>query len=51
LRLTDDGCVRQDPAAWMSAWSMLPWFTQPVSTAELHVGSEGYFASLHQIAV
>jgi hypothetical protein len=25
-RLTDDGCVAQDPAAWMIGWSMLPWF-------------------------
>jgi murein DD-endopeptidase MepM/ murein hydrolase activator NlpD len=28
-RLIDDGCVEQDPTAWMPAWSMLPWFVEP----------------------
>src|SRR5262249_21755547 len=30
LRLTDDGCIAQDPAAWMPSWSMAPWFADPV---------------------
>lgn len=28
-RLTEDGCIEQDPASWMPAWSMLPWFAEP----------------------
>ena len=28
-RLTDDGCVDEDPAAWMRSWSFLPWFADP----------------------
>jgi len=28
-RLTDDGSIEQDPASWMPAWSMLPWFAEP----------------------
>lgn len=27
-RLAEDSCIDQDPAAWMSAWSILPWFTE-----------------------
>lgn len=26
--LTDDGCIEQDPASWMTAWSILPWFVE-----------------------
>jgi hypothetical protein len=29
-RLTDDECIEQDPASWMPAWSMLPWFVEPM---------------------
>ncbi len=25
-RLTDEGCVAQEPVVWMTNWSMLPWF-------------------------
>lgn len=28
-RITDDDCVEQDPASWMPAWSMVPWFVEP----------------------
>jgi hypothetical protein len=28
-RIADDECVEQDPAPWMPAWSMLPWFVEP----------------------
>ncbi len=27
-RLTEDGFVEQDPAVWMLAWSVLPWFAK-----------------------
>jgi hypothetical protein len=26
FRLTDEGCSAQDPAMWLSGWSLLPWF-------------------------
>jgi hypothetical protein len=28
-RLTDEGCVEQDPSSWMHAWAVLPWFAEP----------------------
>ncbi|HEU4731794.1 MAG TPA: M23 family metallopeptidase [Kofleriaceae bacterium] len=28
-RLTDEGCIEQDPASWMLGWSLLPWFAEP----------------------
>lgn len=34
-RLTDEACVELDPASWMSAWSMLPWFAEPTPRAVL----------------
>jgi hypothetical protein len=33
-QLTDDECVALDPAAWMPAWSMLPWFAEQRATRE-----------------
>jgi hypothetical protein len=32
-RLIDEASVEQDPASWMPAWSMLPWFAESVSAA------------------
>ncbi len=32
-RLTDEGCIELDPASWMPAWSMLPWFAEPTPRA------------------
>ncbi len=29
-RLTDEGGVDQDPSSWMQAWSLLPWFAEPM---------------------
>jgi murein DD-endopeptidase MepM/ murein hydrolase activator NlpD len=29
-RLTDEGSVDQDPSSWMLAWSLLPWFAEPM---------------------
>lgn len=28
-RLGEDCCVAQDPAAWMTEWTVLPWFAEP----------------------
>jgi hypothetical protein len=28
--LTDEGSVDQDPSSWMPAWSLLPWFAEPM---------------------
>jgi hypothetical protein len=35
-RITDDGCVDQDPTSWMPAWSMLPWFVEPTPRVVTH---------------
>lgn len=28
-RVAEDGSIALDPAAWMPAWSVLPWFAEP----------------------
>jgi hypothetical protein len=35
-RITDVGSVEEDPAAWMPAWSMLPWFLEPTPRIASH---------------
>lgn len=40
-QLTDDGTIHQDPAAWMAAWSMLPWFTEPEPRVAARVANGG----------
>ena len=42
-RLADDECMVADPGAWMSTWSMLPWFDVPLPSQPGVRPSDGAF--------